>query len=259
MKIPGKIHLFYLVLGALLSPSINLNAQTPGQLNNVPPAGLISGKLRRESNGTPFLLATNGMKGRYVNLAPNRIDLEITGDQLAGESLGRVSLQRHAEREVELTFSSVTGNELGFRTVAEQTGAIQTSFRFNSHVVHLDHRTPQNREKEAEIAQLFTDAGDDPTLRELAREALPFLSASSLRLVLPITTAEHQYVSDCAIEASDCLVSLIAYGLSMSALYSSCGFTLGAGCVAALLAHPVLGGVVAVYCGRALTSCGITQ
>lgn len=255
MKIQGKIHLFYLVLGALLTPSINLNAQIP-----IPPnPGLISGKLRREANGTPFLLATNGMKGRYVNLAPNRIDIEIAGDQSAGAVLGTVRLQRHAEREVEVTFASTTGNELGFRTVGESTGAVRTSFRFNSEVVQLDHQLAQNSQKEAEIASLFTLAGADPTLRELAREAVPFLSASSLRLVLPVAGAEQHYVTDCAVEAADCLVSLIAYGMSMSALYSSCGFTLGAGCVAALLAHPVLGGVVAVYCGRALTSCGITQ
>ena len=67
------------------------------------------------------------------------------------------------------------------------------------------------------------------------------------------------FLYECAVEAADCLVALVTYGTSMSILYSACGFTFGASCVGALIAHPIIGGAVAVYCGRALSTCGITR
>jgi hypothetical protein len=257
MHMRGKLFLFYLVLGALITPPITLTAQVSKRPGNA----RLSGKIRREGNGVPFLLSASGHKGNYINLASNRIDIEVHGEKM----LGTVTLQRLAEREVEVRFASPLGNELGFRTVGSSTGAVRTEFRFNSQIVQLEHLTRLSSEKELEIEQLFSNASSDPTLRELAREALPFLSSSSLRLVLPVTSPlvgendQQQHVTDCAVEAADCLVSLLAYGVSMSALYSSCGFTLGAGCVAALISHPLLGGAVAIYCGRALSSCGLTR
>ncbi len=257
MHMRGKLFVFYLVIATLIIPPTTLTAQESKRPGNA----RLSVNIQSEGNGVPFLLSASGYKGSYVNVANNRIDIEVHREKM----LGTVTLQRLAEREVEVRFASPAGNELGFRTVGSSTGAVRTDFRFNSRSVQLDHETSLSPEKELEIEQLFSRASADPLLRELAREAMPFLSSSSLRLVLPVTSPlvgdndQQGHVTDCAVEATDCLVSLLAYGVSMSALYSSCGFTLGAGCVAALISHPLLGGAVAIYCGRALSSCGITQ
>jgi len=108
------------------------------------------------------------------------------------------------------------------------------------------------------LSHIFNLVETDPTLKRLTTVALPFLNAPSFRNLISLNFAQ-QHVTDCAVEATDCLMSVVAYGISMGALVSSCGFSFGAGCVGALLAHPIFGGAVAIYCGRAIESCGLSK
>lgn len=62
---------------------------------------------------------------------------------------------------------------------------------------------------------------------------------------------------DCAAEAVDCLVAVVAYVSGITGLITLCGGTLGVACIGVLLAHPVLGAHVALQCARAIQVCGL--
>jgi hypothetical protein len=267
MHLRVKMSLLYLVLGSLLTPPVTIIAQNPAVPSTRSP--LVETKIitssGRDSAGVPFLLSANGEKGRFVSVTSKRIEVELTRQAGSQEQpVGRVQLDRHSASEVEVAFTSWTGNTLAFKTRNSEPGAVTTNLRFNQMVVSLDRLSDFNggglkSAKSLEIEGLFTRANADPTIRDLTSVAIPFLSASSLRMILPFAIEWHGHVTDCAVEAADCLVALVTYGTSMSILYSACGFTFGASCVGALIAHPIIGGAVAVYCGRALSTCGITR
>lgn len=272
MHLRVKMSLLYLVLGSLLTPPVTIFAQNPAVPSTRSPLSenpLAINKTitssGRDSAGVPFLLSANGEKGRFVSVTSKRIEVELTRQAGSQEHpVGRVQLDRHSASEVEVAFTSRTGNTLAFKTRNSEPGAVTTNLRFNQMVVSLDRLSDFNggglkSAKSLEIEDLFTRANADPTIRDLTRVAIPFLSASSLRMILPFANEWHGHVTDCAVEAADCLVALVTYGTSMSLLYSACGFTFGASCVGALIAHPIIGGAVAVYCGRALSTCGITR
>ncbi len=116
-----------------------------------------------------------------------------------------------------------------------------------------------------EAEALLAQATAQEDLRQLAQESVPFLSGEALQL-LPVWRVMGRSalgpapdlgggVSDCAYHVTDCLVAVVAYGAGMSALIGSCGFTFGWGCAGALIAHPVLAGATAIYCGRAGHTC----
>ena len=62
---------------------------------------------------------------------------------------------------------------------------------------------------------------------------------------------------ECARQAINCLMAVAEYVGGVSALTALCGGTLGAGCIGALLLHPVLGAHVAIECADAIRVCGI--
>lgn len=264
MQERGKFTIFCLLMVSLLLPTVNLTAQ-PVQPNSGD--GSIVDRLFIDKQGIPYLRATNGSRGRYLRVSKNLVELEIHKEGL----VGTVKIERRISRsdlveagEILVEFISTSGNHLTFGTIASADGKVETLVKFNGDQLRVDPRSyVVNGENRPQVSQqvdsMLAGAAEDPGLQKLTREALPYLTRTSLLKVLPAALSEHQYVSDCAVEATDCLVSLVAYGISMSALYSSCGFTLGAGCIAALLAHPVMSGAVVIYCGRALQSCGITQ
>lgn len=267
MHLRVKMSLLYLVLGSLLTPPVTSLAQTP----MVPTArsplseNTVVKASGRDSNGVPFILSASGEKGRYIEFSAKRIEVELTRMEGKRElPMGSIYLDRHSAGEVEVAFASSSGNTLAFKTRNGENGSVSTTLRFNQTVVGLDRKSDfteggLNGVKSLQIDNLFTRANSDPTIKDLARVAIPFLSASSLRMIFPSAYDWNSFVSDCAVEAADCLAALVTYGASMSILYSACGFTFGASCLGALVAHPIIGGAVAIYCGRALNTCGITR
>jgi RHS repeat-associated protein len=57
---------------------------------------------------------------------------------------------------------------------------------------------------------------------------------------------------DCLDEGLECIAAIIGYVGGISALISVCGISLGIGCIGLLLAHPVLGLLVASKCSKAI-------
>jgi hypothetical protein len=264
MQQRGKQTIFCLLMAALLLPTFSLRAET---LPPAPDDDVIINRVFRDNQGIPCLRTKNGRLGRYLKMSGDEVEIEIHAAQL----IGTVRMQRSGfatDRagmgKISIALTSPSGNQLTFGATSTKDGQLESVVKFNDSTISVDPlayrdqpggRPATHRGVEALLAR----AAGDASLQRLTAEALPFLTKSALLKVLPAALSEHQYVSDCAVEATDCLVSLVAYGVSMSALYSSCGFTLGAGCIAALLAHPVMGGAVVIYCGRALQSCGITR
>ena len=215
----------------------------------------------RDATTNNSLISGSGARATFHKISNDEINFDIS----LIEKLGSVYLVRKRQNnlnEVKVVFTSSSGNSLSLRTAMEGKDRILSTVSFNETSVKVippsDHKPNHNFVMTAEIESLFAKAKVDTNLNKLITEALPFLNANSIMKVLP-ATSDHYYVSDCAVEATDCLVALVAYGLSMGALVSACGFSFGASCVAALIAHPVLGGAVAIYCGRAVESCGLNK
>jgi hypothetical protein len=264
MNIKGKQTIFCILVLAQLFSTLTMAAQP---LSSEPVTPSFIDHVFKNKEGIPYLLTHNGRRGLYRTLSSNGVEIEIQHDQF----IGRVRMRRNGPDEntasmmgFVIEYESASGNTLSFGTSTTPTGQVNSLIKFNDSMVRFDPQQWQKKDGgetrlHENIRDLLTKAAIDPGLQRLSAEAQPFLSRSAIRKVFPTTLSEHQYVSDCAVEATDCLVSLVAYGISMSALYSSCGFSLGAGCIAALLAHPVMSGAVVIYCGRALQSCGITR
>lgn len=189
----------------------------------------------------------------------------IVFDVMAEKKLGEVVIARHGKvdnQTIMLSFATSPRNVLSIKTESNAISSISTTLAFNDMIVKLKASDVENRKisqfQHSTLQSIFTKISEDRDLLRLTKAALPLLNVSSLKKLAPLN-AEYYHVSDCAVEATDCLVALVAYGTSMGALVSSCGFSFGAGCVAALLAHPILGGAVAIYCGRAIESCGLNK
>ncbi len=263
MQNSGKFSIFCLLILAQLFSTVTLAARPTKLTADQSP---IVDRVYRDRQGIPFLKSKDGSRGRYLKISRDKLEIEISREQL----IGTVRLQRmnplSANGEVALLieYETANGNQLTFGTSSNSDGRVESSIKLNDSEVRIDPRSIQKdalkREETTRRTEiLLAGASTDQGIRNLVKESLPFLSRTAILKIVPPIFSDHQYVSDCAVEATDCLVSLVAYGMSMSALYSSCGFTLGAGCIAALLAHPIMSGAVVIYCGRAMQSCGLTQ
>lgn len=205
------------------------------------------------------VVTIGGTSARVFLYDKDRLGLEIFQDK----NIGWVELSRSVSASgasINATFSSGVSGQLAFSSKIEEKGLTSTIISHNGNSVRLIHKKNANQSQEVQnrIEKIFSSIAADAELNRLIKSSLPFLHSSNLNLIAP-SLFDQSYVPDCAVEATDCLMSLIAYGMSMSALVSTCGFSFGAGCVGALLAHPVFAGAIAIYCGRAIESCGISK
>ena len=258
-----KMFLAYLVVGSVLTPHLLVRAQDP-----MPPgstANPIVG-FGREKNGYPFLLSAAGVKGRYLLFTNNRIKIEISRE----ESLGTFDFRRLGPGEVEVGFTSPQGNLFYVRTeVLAPAGKsapahVSTSFRFNHSEVKLDSRRDYldarlSAKKERELEWFMARATSDASLKELTREIQPFLTRASLKMAAPAALYDAGPVPDCASDLSDCMMAAVAYFGSFAGLLAFCGFSAGFGCIALLVAHPIVATHVGIQCSKAGHSCGLAQ
>ncbi|MFZ4627378.1 MAG: hypothetical protein ACOYNR_03515 [Blastocatellia bacterium] len=237
-----------------------------------------------DAQGTPWLRSNRGVEGHYRALSSQTTHLDLSTIDpvrpLQKAPLGTVEMgqvpvssaaspglfftwRTHAGAQLTLTsrpFNSEQRQiEIEYR--AGETQPLQRAMLLTKSGIGSATNQPDLREAEAILEQAASQAA----LRQLAQESVPFLSGEALRLLpvwrsfgtslmTPSVTLEGG-VSDCAYHVTDCLVAMVAYGAGMSALVGSCGFTFGWGCAGALIAHPVLAGATAIYCGRAGHTC----
>lgn len=271
MVLRAKLFLTCLLIGALVAPQSLVAAQSPhsGALQSLSGQTLANLTLTvgRESNGTPFLLSAAGTRGRYLVLTGSRIKVELSRE----EPLGTIDLRRTSPDKLEVGLSSPRGARFDVRAeVLSRSLAtgnpeqIRTTYRFNHLQVTLDSRRDYvasrlRSKKERELADLFAGVASDGSITGLASQIEPFLAGSSLKMLAPLSLHEAGPVPDCADHAKDCLAAVVQYIGGIGALIGFCGLTFGIGCIGAILAHPVLGVLLAFDCSKAAHSCGLTH
>lgn len=245
-----------------------------------------------DAQGTPWLRSNRGIEGYYRALSAQvtRLDLSTTSPArrpqmapLGTVELGQVPASSTASAGLFFTWRTHSGRQLTLLSSSTNTGQRQIEIAYRAGETQplrqavllapseispttIPTTIPtKDREDLQEAEALLAQATAQEDLRLLAQESVPFLSGEALRLLpvsramprsaLLLSSAVGGGVSDCAYHVTDCLVAMVAYGAGMSTLIGSCGFTFGWGCAGALIAHPVLAGATAIYCGRAGHTC----
>lgn len=242
-----------------------------------------------DTQGIPWLRSNRGIEGHYRALSAQATRLDLSRSDLstpgsAGRSqmvplgtveMGQVATTSAAAPRLFFTWRTHSGRQLTLASTPVDTGQRQIEIEYRAGETQPTRRAmlpalsgvrPAGDRQELEEAEaLVAQATAQADLRRLAEESVPFLSAEALRLLpawralgtpgLSPSLALEGGVSDCAYHVTDCLVAMVAYGAGMSGLIGSCGLTFGWGCAGALIAHPILAGATAIYCGRAGHTC----
>ena len=237
-----------------------------------------------DAQGTPWLRSNRGIEGHYRALSAQSTHLDLSTIDpaqrprrapLGSVEMGQVSGNSAASPGLFFTWRTNAGTQLTLLSRSTNTGQRQIEIAYRAGETQPVRQAillapseigPAKDGKSLQEAEaLLAQAAAQDNLRQLAQESIPFLSGEALRLLpvwramgrsalIPYSAVEGG-VSDCAYHVTDCLVAVVAYGAGMSALIGSCGFTFGWGCAGALIAHPVLAGATAIYCGRAGHTC----
>jgi len=237
-----------------------------------------------DAQGTPWLRSNRGVEGHYRALSSQTTHLDLSTIDpvrplqkapLGTVEMGQVPVSSAASPGLFFTWRTHAGIQLSMVTRSTNTGQRQIEIAYRAGETQPVRQAillapseigPAKDGKNLQAAEaLLAQAAAQDNLRQLAQESIPFLSGEALRLLpvwramgraalIPYSAVEGG-VSDCAYHVTDCLVAVVAYGAGMSALIGSCGFTFGWGCAGALIAHPVLAGATAIYCGRAGHTC----
>jgi len=242
-----------------------------------------------DAQGTPWLRSNRGVEGHYraltaqaTRLDLSRLDLPAVDPArqprmapLGTVEMGQVPSTSTASPRLFFTWRTHSGSLLTLASSPADAGQRQIEIEYRAGEAQPVRRAmllarsgvgPAGDRQGFNVAEaLLAQATAQPDLRQLALESVPFLSGEALRLLpawramgtsaLPPSFTLEGGVSDCAYHVTDCLVAVVAYGAGMSGLIGSCGFTFGWGCAGALLAHPILAGATAIYCGRAGHTC----
>jgi hypothetical protein len=227
----------------------------------------------RDEQGDPWLRTRQGITGHFRALSNREMRIEISrptsvanrtaGRRLVDQPIGWVEVGSVAGEEgLFVKWSPEGGQDLTIRTTRHKAGGQRVEIGYHSQnaVLFVDPKGVAQTRPTNEILegadQLLAEAAAQPALQQLVKEASPFLSREALSLLPPLPAAAvGGGVSDCVSHITDCLVILVAYGAGMGSLLGSCGFTFGWGCAGALVAHPILAGASAIYCGRAGHTC----
>ena len=233
-----------------------------------------------DEDGAPWLRSNRGLEGCYRLLSAHTTRLDLSRIDGTGHHglvrLGTIEMGQDLSHSttasgIFFTWRAHSGSQLTVASRPIHTGERQIEIEFRSGETQRTQRAvlipkpgmgPDRDHQDIQKAEaLLAQAAAQPDLRYLAQESLPFLSGEALRLLpdwramgTPALALEGG-VSDCAYHVTDCLVAMVGYGAGMSALIGSCGFTFGWGCAGALVAHPILAGATAIYCGRAGYTC----
>lgn len=218
----------------------------------------------------PFALRDDGVKARYLSLSPGNLKVQLTKDS----ALGEVEFRRKSRKETLTTFTPASGDPLVIRTVVSPKNAgkqvpdFDMVFQSNKRkaVVGVEQgrvpAAPATRGSERQLREVLSAAGANPTMSSLTREAAFFLSkpvmGGLLRRAFQYDLEACIKVDpfECTKETIYCLGAIGGYVVGVGGLLSACAVTVGATCIGALLAHPILGAVVVFQCNSAVVACG---
>jgi hypothetical protein len=220
-----------------------------------------------DKDKVPFALKADGVKGRFFDVSPNHFKLQI----VKAENLGEVEFIRMTGGESVLRFTPPSGNTLFVRTKnldegVERAPHVAIGFQFKDSRIVLTVDTANSRApiapKEAEkLYRMMEGLQGNRQLKELMEEARIFAGRPVLSGVMATMLANYALVDslDCLEAAGECLLMIGTYLASVGGLIVLCPETVGAGCIGALLLHPVIGLVVAVKCTKATRACGLVK
>jgi len=216
-----------------------------------------------DRDNIPFARRADGTKGRFMNLSPSHVRLQIS----KGRRLGEVEFIRLSDDETIIQFK--TGRHRLFvrtRNQMDKEGetGINIGFQYKNKraVLQINEGTEEKGFTPyagQELRMMFADVGKNHILKELMEDAQSFSDKSVLTGVT--SAVANNYAMDdsltCILDASQCLLGIGAYIASIGGLIALCPGTFGASCLGALLLHPVIGVYVAAQCSRSLQTCGI--
>jgi hypothetical protein len=197
------------------------------------------------------LVSDTGVVAKLLQMRSDSVILSLAGRAAEGE-IGTVSLGRKGMDRLFIDYAVPGGHHLRVETSASTGPAIGgppgniVSFQYDQ----LSAIATAGPDQES-LGQLLACAANNNKITRLISESGYFLARHRLANALE----GKRGVSDCQVEATDCLTSLVTYGVGIGTIISACGFSLGIGCIGLLLAHPIVAGGVAIYCGRAIETC----
>lgn len=201
---------------------------------------------------TPRSITRDGIRAEYFALEGGHIKVRLSRD---GSVLGTVEYLR-TDSEILTTFDAPDGSA-SFRDVREESKASEALYLYwNTKEIPLTGADVN----EADILTAFQEIRNASGLQELLRVMPEFLNERTLfdvgitALVLP---PDQEDGLECADKILECIAAAILYVGGISALISVCGWSLGLGCVLAIMAHPVLSLTLGVKCSQALKACGV--
>ncbi len=214
-------------------------------------------------DGHPFALRKDGTKAKYLSVSPKEFRIQVFKKGLLGEA----TFIRKAENQFEATFTSSGSDVFSVRTTAASNKLLpknpiaNVTISLGNRRVTIANVNSDNSERispmiEKELQQISSDLRANKSMSQLLATVRFFGSKPILAKVPKLITTMSE---SCGWAAASCIASLIEYGLGMALIAEVCAGTFGAGCILALLYHPVAGLMVANHCSAAITACGGAQ
>lgn len=208
-----------------------------------------------DRDNVPFAQKADGTKGRYLKLFSDHFRLQIT----KGTRIGEVEFVRLSSNETLAQFKTGRGDRLIVRSIT-QRGEISLDFQYNNKRVGLktDAKSPPVNLGRG-LRMLVENVKKNRELKSLMEDTRIFSDKSVLSGVTSATVINYAITDslECIVAAGECYFTIAAYIGSIAALIVACPGTVGATCLLAILAHPVLSLIAAATCALALRKCGI--
>lgn len=233
----------------------------------VPNAGVdLSFRYGRDKDNVPFAQNRDGTRGRYLDLSPNHLRLQIEKHSATGE----VEFTRLSSAQTVARFKTARGASLLVRTKtqsdAEGSSSIELAIQYKDQAVTLNFNRETSvkgfaRNAEEKLRTIMLNVRRDIALKGLMEDVRMFSETSVISGIT--STPRNSYALfdslECIVAASTCITSVAIYINAIGGLSAACPETFGSSCLWALLLHPVLGVLVSATCAHALRLCGVVE
>lgn len=216
-----------------------------------------------DERGVVFARKSDGTKAKYLALSADHFKLQITKNNLSGE----VEFRRLSATETFTSYALKGGNQYSVRTLLHLSGDQQSAqnvaviFRYGDEQAVLNLDLAQSRIKDFDYAaksnlqRIVAGVNNDRDLRSLLQEVSIFADQTVVRSAFSMMKMSFIDGLDCVDAIFACASASIGYVGAMGLLIAACGETFGLGCAGALLAHPIVAGLVATKCSKAVRAC----
>ena len=181
----------------------------------------------------PFAQRAGGTKGRFVNLSPDHVRLQISKDRRHGE----VEFIRLSDDETVTQFKT-GADSLSVHTRIEtgKDGQTQINLGFlyknKKAVLRLNGETEESGlapGAERKLRTMFADVGKNHPLKKLMEDTQIFSDKSVLSGAISALASNYALLDslDCIIDASECVLGVGAYIGSIGGLIALCPETIG--------------------------------